>query len=142
MANLNQANPNQATIGSSVRYSLVDPTDTVVYSGKVVGICDHEAAKPYADVIALHQAMINGRSSLEDIDKFRFLIVECYDGVRRPVGFIPRGEIEESWCSTFELIETGNSFYIQLFNASTSDATLAIRILREQGFSCNLTQKK
>ena len=142
MADLNQQNPNQAKIGDTVRYTLVDLTDTTVYSGKVVAVCDYESAKAYADVIAAHQSMLTGRTELSsDISVFRFLIVECYDGVRRPVGFIPGGDINVSWCDTFEIIEEGGVFFIQLFNANATDAALAIRVLREQGFSCKIVQK-
>ena len=142
MANLNQQNPSQAKIGDRIKYKLVDPTDTTVYVGRVVAMCDYNAAKPYADVVAAHQAMLTGNQSLSsDISTFRFLIVECYDGVRRPIGYTPGEDKNQSWCESFEIIEEGGIFNIQLFDASSTDAALAIRVLREQGLSCKLIQK-
>ena len=140
MANLEQHAPASVKIGDTVRYTLKDLNDTVVYSGRVVAICDYESARAYADVVAMHQAMLAADTTLGDITSYRFFIVEGYDKVRRPVGF----EIgtTKSWLSgdTLEIIDVGTTYTIKLFNASLEDATMAIRVLHEQGFSCKLEQ--
>lgn len=140
MPNLVSHSPSTVKIGDTVRYTLKDLNDTVVYSGRVVAICDYESAKVYADVIAIHQAMLAADGTLGDITQYRFFIVEGYDKVRRPVGF----EIgtNKSWVSgdALEIIDIGTNYTIRLFNASLDDATLAIRVLQEQGFSCKLEQ--
>ena len=140
MANLSQQSPNAVKIGDTIRYTVKDLNDTVVYTGKVVAICDYESAKAYADVLAIHQAMLAADGTLGDITTFRFLIIEGYDKVRRPVGFEIGGR--NSWFTGNELdiIDVGTEYTIRLFNASLDDATLAIRVLHEQGFSCKLEQ--
>lgn len=141
MANLLQKSPTLVKIGDTIRYTLKDLNDTIVYSGKVVALCDYESAKAYADVIATHQAMLAADSTIDDVDTLRFLIVECYDGVRRPVGYQADGK--NSWFTgnQLEIIEVGREFTIRLYNTSSSDAAMAIRILREQGFSCKIESK-
>lgn len=140
MANLSQQNPNAVKIGDTIRYTVKDLNDTVVYTGKVVAICDYESAKAYADVLAIHQAMLAADGTLGDITTFRFLIIEGYDKVRRPVGFEIGGR--NSWFTgnKLDIIDVGTEYTIRLFNASLDDATLAIRVLHEQGFSCKLEQ--
>ena len=140
MANLEHHSPATVKIGDTVRYTVKDLNDTVVYSGKVVAICDYESAKSYADVLSIHQAMLAADGSLGDITTFRFLIIEGYDRVRRPVGFEIGGG--NSWFTgnQLEIIDIGKEYTIRLFNASLDDATLAVRILHEQGFSCKIEQ--
>lgn len=140
MPNLSHQSPSTVKIGDTVKYTVKDLNDTVVYSGKVVAICDYESAKAYADVLAIHQAMLAADGTLGDITTFRFLIIEGYDKVRRPVGYEIGGR--NSWFTGNELdiIDVGKEYTIRLFNVSLDDATLAIRVLHEQGFSCKLEQ--
>lgn len=140
MPNLERNNPTVAKIGDTIQYTLKDPNDTLVYSGRVVSICDYESARAYADILALHQAMTAGDSSLGDVDTFRFLIVEGNDGVRRPVGYEIGGD--NSWFTgnSIAIIDLGQDYTIKIFNASATDAALAVRILNEQGFSCKIVK--
>ena len=141
MANLNQISPAMVQIGNTIKFTVKDFNDNTVYSGKVVSICDYESARAYADVAASHQAMLAADATLDDVSLMRFLIVECYDGVRRPFGF----EINESgsWFSgnAVELIDPGKSYKIKLYNATSEDATLAIRVLRAHGITCKLLEE-
>ena len=147
MPNLSSTEPFLAKIGDYVKYTLKNLNDTTMYSGKVVAICDYEAAKAYADVLALHQAMLTGDaivnsdsiSTVQDVTCYQFLIVECYDGVRRPVGFCTDNQ-SSKWTNEFYIIEPGQTITISLFNVSISDAKLALQILTEQGFSCSINK--
>ncbi|MBR1987480.1 MAG: hypothetical protein IKA36_00420 [Clostridia bacterium] len=140
MANLETNNPSLVKIGDTIKYTLKDLNDTTVYSGRVVAICDYESARAYADILAIHQAMLAADIQLGDITTFRFLIVEGNDGVRRPVGYEIGGD--NSWFTnnSVEIIDVGTEYTIKLFNASASDASLAIRVPNEQGFSCKLVK--
>lgn len=140
MANLNQNSPSQVKIGDTIRYTLIDINDTVVYTGKVVAICDYEAAKAYADVVSTHQAMLAANALMDDVEDLRFFIVEGYDGVRRPVGYQVDGKYSWFTNNKLEIIEVGSIYTIQLINASAADAALALRVLNEQGISCKLVQ--
>lgn len=140
MAHLNQYPLNQVQIGNTIRYTLKDLNDTVVYSGQVVAICDYESARAYADVHAIHQAMLAADNSLDDITTYRFLIVQDSDGVRRPVGYEIRSKKSWTTYDTVEIIDVGKTFVIKLFNANAEDATHAINALRELGLSCKITE--
>lgn len=138
MANLNQIAPSLVKIGNTIKFTVKDLNDNTVYSGKVVSICDYESARSYADVAATHQAMLAADASLDDVSLMRFLIVECYDGIRRPFGF----EINASgsWFTgnAVELVDEGKSYKVKLYNATADDAALAIRVLRSHGITCKL----
>lgn len=141
MANLETHLPTSIKIGDTVQFSVIDINDTTLYSGKVVAITDYQSARAYSDVMVTHQAMLNVDPDIDDVELLRFLIVECYDGVRRPFGFQPYGG--KSWFlnNNLTVIEEGQEFKIKLYNCSETDATLAIRILREQGISCKIVEK-
>ena len=138
MANLTQIAPSLVRIGDTIKFTVKDLNDNNVYSGKVVSICDYESARSYADVAAIHQAMLAADASLDDVSLMRFLIVECYDGIRRPFGF----EIDASgsWFTgnAVDRIDVGKTYKIKLYNASADDASLAIRVLRSHGITCKL----
>ena len=141
MPNLEQHNPRSVKIGDIIKFQTVDPNDTVLYSGTVVAVTDYLSARAYADVAATHQAMLQGNSLLNpDISLYRFIIVECYDGIRRPFAYEIDGT--ESWFkyNTVEIIEVGKNWRVKLFNASSEDAAMAVRILREQGYVCKLEE--
>ena len=139
MANLTQISPSMVSIGNTIKFTVKDLNDNTVYSGKVVSICDYESARSYADVAAIHQGMLAADATLDDVSLLRFLIVECYDGIRRPFGF----EVKANGGSWFtgnavELIDEGKSYQIKLYNVTADDASLAIRVLRNHGITCKL----
>lgn len=138
MANLSQISPNLVTIGNTIKFTVKDLNDTTVYSGKVVSICDYESARAYADVAAIHQGMLSADATLDDVSNLRFLIVECYDGIRRPFGFEVNSKGSWFTGNTVELIDEGSNYQIKLYNATANDATLAIRVLRSHGLTCKL----
>jgi hypothetical protein len=84
--------------------------------------------------------MLQAKPLLDDIETMRFLIVECYDGVRRPFAFQTDGN--NSWFTnnSVTIIEIGEEYQIRLYNCSENDASLAIRILREQGIVCKIVK--
>lgn len=138
MSNLSQTTPTNVKVGDTIRYEVVSPNDTVLYSGTVVAICDYLSARSYADVAALHQEMMAGNPDLIDCDLLQYIVVECYDGVRRPVGFDPDGS--NSWFkdNKVDIITVGNNCNIRLYNVSASEVNVALRILRENGYTCKV----
>jgi hypothetical protein len=140
MANLETISPLSIKVGDTIKFTVIDINDTTLYSGKVVSVCDYDSARAYADVNAIHQAMLAADPMIDDVTLLRFIVVECYDGVRRPYGFQTDGK--KSWFSnnSVEVIETGSEYQIKLYNVSNEEATLAIRILREQGYVCKIVK--
>ena len=128
-------------MGDSVKFTTKDYNDNVQYSGTVVAICDYETARAFEDVMARHQAMrstITGSNLEEDIKEYRFFIVECVDGKRRPFAFHPSSG--NSWFENdeVEVIEPTQTFNITLAGCSMNAANIAIRILKEHGYNCSL----
>ena len=144
MSNLTTYDPRSLKIGDTIKFSVKDYTDNVVYSGRIVSICDYQAARSYDDVVSRHQSMKSADATLGNVETFRFYIVECHDGVRRPFGYCPSGPVVESggfsWFANdrVELIMPGNEYTVTLFNTTSDDAAMAVRILREHGFACRL----
>ena len=138
MSNLSKVSPLQVKIGDTVRYELVSENDTNQYTGTVVAICDYQSARSYADVAALHQEMVAVNPKLVDCDLLRYIVVECYDGIRRPVGYDPDGSTSWFKSNQLEIIAIGQEFSIKLYNVNSTDANLAVRILRENGFTCKV----
>lgn len=138
MANLESQIPIVVKIGDQVKFTVKDINDTTQYLGKVVAIVDYQSAKAYSDIDVIHQAMLQNDATLDNPELMRYLVIECYDGVRRPFAFQPDGK--NSWFNnnTLEIVELGGEYKIKLYNSSETDATLAIRILREHGFTCQL----
>lgn len=145
MANLSKTTLNAVALGDCVKFTVKDYNDNVEYSGIVVAICDYETARSYEDVVARHQAMMSVSASAnmnEDISAFRFIIVECYDGIRRPFAFDP--VTGESWFTNneIEVIDPTEEFIIGLKGCNRTQANIALRILKEHGYSCYLSTDK
>ena len=140
MANLVKISPNLVQIGNMIKFTVKDLNDNNAYTGKVVSICDYESARSYADVAAIHQSMLAADGTLDDVELLRFLIVECYDGVRRPFGFEASGAGSWFTNNAVELVDEGKSYNIKLFNTSEDVATFAIRLLRNHGIACKIIE--
>lgn len=141
MANISQAALSQITIGDQIQFTSKDYNDNVKYAGKVVAICDYETARSFEDVVAKHQAILAADPSLDiDIAIYRFLIVECFDGVRRPFAFDP--VTGGSWFSgdAVDLIEPNDTFTITITGSNAEQANIALRILKQHGYSCSLAK--
>lgn len=138
MSNLGQSSPTAVKVGDTIRFTTKNIHDLTVYTGKVVSICDAVTARVYGDVAATQQAMWATDPTIDDTDNLRYLIVECYDGVRRPYGFEADGT--NSWFTNnqVEIISDGSDFRIKIYSVTSADAELAIRILREQGYTCKI----
>ncbi len=138
MSNLGQNNPINVSVGDTIQFSVKDLNDTSMYSGTVVSICDYTSARAYSDVAATHQAMLAADATLPDVELMRFIVVECYDGVRRPYAYASDGT--NSWFTNnqVEISDVGAEYSIKIYNCQLSDANLAIRVLREQGIVCKL----
>lgn len=132
--------PIECVIGDVVQFRVVSLVDNILYQGRIVGIGDYHTARIYTDVAATHQEMLQANSNLIEPDNMRYLIIECNDSVRRAFGFDPQGD---SWFHNNELtiIEHSQMYYIKLYNTTSAKASLAIRLLKEQGYVCRLATK-
>lgn len=143
MANISQTALNQVGIGDSLVFTSKDYNDNVKYSGTVVAICDYETARAFEDVVAKHQSILLADSTMSsDVSEFRFLIVECYDGVRRPFAFDP--VTGKSWFTgdAVEVIEPTDTYIITITGSNSEQASVALRILKQHGYSCSLSAKE
>ena len=143
MANISQTGLAEINIGDNIEFTVKDYNDNVNYVGKVVAICDYETARSFEDVVARHQSILAADPSLDmDISHYRFLIVECSDGVRRPFAFDP--STGKSWFTNDEvdLIEPYETYYIRITGANLDQANIALRILKQHGYSCSLSTKE
>ena len=143
MANISQTGLAEINIGDNIEFTVKDYNDNVNYVGKVVAICDYETARSFEDVVARHQSMLAADPSLDmDIAHYRFLIIECSDSVRRPFAFDPSNG--KSWFSndSVDLIEPNDTYYIRITGSNLDQANIAMRILKQHGYSCSLSTKE
>jgi len=139
MANLTQMALSKVGIGDEINFTVKDYNDTIKYSGRVVAICDYQTARSFEDVVARHQAMLAADSHLnKDISVYRFLIVEGYDGIRRPFAFDPSTGVSWFTNDEVEVIDPVEVYCIVITGVNAQGANIALRILKEQGYSCNL----
>ena len=140
MPNLSLTSLNQVAIGDTIKFTVKDYNDNVTYAGTVVAICDDVTARSFEDIVARHQSMLAADGSLDvDITKYRFIIVDCYDGVRRPFAYHPVSG--KSWFTEdkVEVLVPDGTYTITLNGVNSVQANIALRILKEQGYSCSLS---
>ena len=144
MPNLSKTALNDVKIGDTLKFTVKDYTDTVTYSGKVVAIVDSVLARSYEDVIARHHAMLStdaGSGMDENIDNYLFFIVESNDEVRRPFAYHP--STGDSWFTNdeVEVIDPTGEYIITIYGCNRSQANIALRVLREHGYNCTISDK-
>ncbi len=143
MANISHTGLAEINIGDNIEFTVKDYNDNVNYFGKVVAICDYETARSFEDVVARHQSMLAADPTLDmDIAHYRFLIVECQDEVRRPFAFDPA--TGGSWFTgdAVDLVELNQTYYIKITGSNIEQANIALRILKQHGYSCSLSTKE
>lgn len=143
MPNISKTGLAEINIGDNIEFTIKDYNDNVKYAGKVVAVCDYETARSFEDVVAKHQAILAADPSLDmDIAIYRFLIVESFDGVRRPFAFDP--VTGGSWFTgdAVELIEPNETYVITITGSNAEQANIALRILKQHGYSCSLSTKE
>ena len=143
MPNISKTGLAEINIGDNIEFTIKDYNDNVKYAGKVVAICDYETARSFEDVVAKHQSILAADPSLDmNISIYRFLIIESFDGVRRPFAFDP--VTGGSWFTgdSVELIEPNETYVITITGSNAEQANIALRILKQQGYSCSLSTKE
>ena len=143
MPNISKTGLAEINIGDNIEFTIKDYNDNVKYAGKVVAICDYETARSFEDVVAKHQSILAADPALDmDISIYRFLIIESFDGVRRPFAFDP--VTGGSWFTgdAVELIEPNETYVITITGSNAEQANIALRILKQQGYSCSLSTKE
>ena len=143
MPNISKTGLAEINIGDNIEFTIKDYNDNVKHAGKVVAICDYETARSFEDVVAKHQSILAADPSLDmDISIYRFLIIESCDGVRRPFGFDP--VTGGAWFTgdAVELIEPNETYVITITGSNAEQANIALRILKQQGYSCSLSTKE
>ena len=132
--------PIECNIGDVVQFRVISLVDNVSYQGRIVGICDYHTARAYTDIAAVHQEMLQANTNLIEPTLMRYLIIECNDSIRRAFGFDPQGE---SWFHNNELliIEHSQMYYIKLYNTTSANASLALKLLKDNGYVCKLATK-
>ena len=140
-----QISPNSVKVGDQIKFTTISIKDTTVYSGKVIGIGDFATARVYGDVASAHLVMEQGMSQIDssvtliDVTKQTFLIVKCYDGVVRPFAFEWLKDDMGNY-GKVTVIEPGAIYAIKLYDASASDASSALNVLRAKGYVCKLVK--
>ena len=143
MANISQTALNQISIGDEIQFTIKDYNDNVKYAGKVVAICDYQTARSFEDVVAKHQAILAADPALPtDVSEYRFLVVECFDGVRRPFAFYPATGASWFTGDAVDLIEPNETYVITITGSNAEQASIALRILKLHGYSCSLSTKE
>ena len=143
MPNISKTGLAEINIGDNIEFTIKDYNDNVKYAGKVVAICDYETARSFEDVVAKHQSILAADPSLDmNISIYRFLIIESFDGVRRPFAFDP--VTGGSWFTgdAVEIIEPNETYVITITGSNAEQANIALRILKQQGYSCSLSTKE
>lgn len=137
----NDPNPSECAIGNYIKFAVISNLDNNIYSGRIVSICDYDTARIYSDVAATHQEMLQSGIEFDiDITQMRFIIVQCYDDVRRAFAFDPNGQ---SWFygNRVKLIDPGSTYFIKVFNSTKDDVLAAVTLLRDRGYVCKIAVK-
>lgn len=145
MSTNDQISPVSVKVGDQIKFSTINIKDTTVYSGKVIGIGDFATARVYGDVASTHLTMEQGMSQIDsnvtliDVTNQTYLIVKCHDGVVRPFAY-EWLQSETGVYGKVTVITPGAVYNIKLYDASASDAAIALDILRAKGYVCKLVK--
>jgi len=146
--------PESLKVGDRIKFKVYDISDQTIYSGKVIGISNYNAARIYgSDIAAQNDLMNKGRvaqlggtsasdyTNIEntiDIKEQTFIIVECADESIRPFAF--------SWLKTEDdvdgyvsLITEGRTYIITVYDCNNSEINNAMQLLRDNNYVCKLT---
>lgn len=123
-------------IGDTIKFTSMNPKDTRVWSGKVVGFCGYEVATGYGDIINYYQQVLSGLGSANQVSllassEFIIINTETENGsVLQTI--CPEWIIPES----FSVVKAEQSYTIQVFTHDGSTVYDVLKILRDNGFTC------
>ena len=123
-------------IGDTIQFKTINPNDTRVWQGKVIGITNYQIASHYADVINYYQqvkAALENPNQLGLLNQADFILIDTDS----PSGSVVKPMALE-WIdvSTIKVVKLEQSFLIQVYTHTGETAADILQLLRDNGFTC------
>ena len=123
-------------IGDVIRFSSINPKDTRVWQGTVIGVTTYQVASHYADIINYYQqvkAALDNPNQISLLNQAEFILID----METDSGSVVQ-PISPEWIdpTTFKLVKNQNSYLIQVFTHSNETAADVLQLLRDNGFTC------
>ena len=130
-------NPTDATLQMRVKIKVHSRTNDETYIGTITGLANYDVAMSMGSDLAARQEEVrdillsSSGTTLPDLSTEKFLILDT--GELRPL------VVAYDWLDgQIEVIEKGKIIVIELIDASMSDASLAVSVLRQHGLACRI----
>ena len=123
-------------IGDTIRFSSINPKDTRIWHGKVIGITNYQIAAHYADIVNYYQqvkAAVENPNQLSLLNQTDFILIDmetASGSIVKPIS------LEWIDASTFKVVQNENSYLIQVYTHSGETAADVLQLLRDNGFTC------
>ena len=123
-------------IGDTIRFSSINPKDTRIWQGKVIGITNYQIAAHYADIVNYYQqvkAAVENPNQLSLLNQTDFILIDmetASGSIVKPIS------LEWIDASTFKVVQNENSYLIQVYTHSGETAADVLQLLRDNGFTC------
>ncbi len=123
-------------IGDVVRFSSINPKDTRVWQGTVIGVTTYQVAAHYADVINYYQQVksaLDNPNQISLLNQAEFILID----METESGSIVKPICPE-WIdpTTFKKVEEQASYLIQVYTHSGETSADILQLLRDNGFTC------
>lgn len=123
-------------IGDTIQFSSINPKDTRVWNGTVIGICGYRIASGYGDLINYYQQVLAGLDGSNKISlladtQFILLNVETESG-----SVIQAISSEWVLAESFKVVKAEVSYMIQVYTHDGETVSNVLQLLRDNGFVC------
>lgn len=123
-------------IGDTIKFSTLNPKDTRVWQGTVIGIAGYQIASNYGDVINYYQQVKAGLTNPNQIsllDQTQFILVNTETDSGRVIKpMSPEWILPES----FKVVKNQTSYVIQVYTHNSESVSTVLQLLRDNGFTC------
>lgn len=131
-------NPNDLTIGQTIRFKTLNPHDNVIWTGKIAAVCSYEVACNFEDIDTIYQDIQRAtQSSLAAKESLSYLILKILENetvVSTKVvalAFIDK--------STLEVVETNTYKLFKVYDIDNSKAKDILTMIQAAGYVAEIT---
>jgi len=123
-------------IGDAIQFTSINPKDTRVWNGTVIGFCGYRVAAGYSDLINYYQQVltgINGTNKISLLADAQFILLE----IKTENGTMVQA-ISPEWIlvESFKVIKAEASYMIQVYTHDGETVSNVLQLLRDNGFVC------